>query len=243
MKKPTKKITKKSAKKAVKKTVKPAVKHHSPEEIEIVKGIGIIYERTRFVETGEPRLIVSRKTPEKSVNFEHLLKFSKLARAHDILPNFYFHSMYNNGEKVIVSKPECALINKKTNLYFYTEYVKGLICDAPDKELIVQNLNKTKENIEKFLNDNNIEQEENFGKKFFSINVLKKEYPDWIVMMKVGIISPYLLFLNEETLKFAKFLKVKNQNNSIDVYIKHYNELNKNGKLKQLLDITFEFIK
>lgn len=242
MKKPVKKNAKKTTKKTVAKKIEKPVKHHSPEEIEMVKNVGIIYERVKFYQTGEPRVIVSRKSPEKSVNFEHLHKFTKLAKAHDLLPGFYFHSMYADGKKVIVSKPECAFINKKTNLHFYSEYIKTLVCDDPDKELFIENFNKTKHNIEIFLNDNNINQEEDYHKQFFHINHLGKEYPDWIVMLKLGIISPYLLFLNEETLKFAKFLKIKNQNNSIDVYVKHYNELNKGGKLKELLNVTFEFL-
>ena len=236
----SKKPVKKNAKKAIKKTEKKPVKKYSPQDLEMVKNIGIVYERVKFNLTGEARIVVSRKSPEKSINFEHLLKFTKLAKAHDILPNFYFHSLYNEGEKVIQSKPECAFLNKKTNLHYYSEYIKRIICDEPDKDNIVNNLLQSEKNMEMFCLDNNVEhKEDGYKKDFFKINHLNREYPDWIIMMKLGIISPYLLFLNDDTLKFAKFLKIKNQNNSIEVYIKHYNELNKNGKLKELLTTTF----
>lgn len=205
-------------------------------EIETVKNIAIVYERAKFRNTGKARIIIGRKNPEKSVNFESIKNFNKNCLLYNILPNFYFESLYDKGNKTIQTKPECLLLNKKTTLFWYKKWLKnnGVKLDSGSEKDVVKTIVKSRKNIDIFLSDNNIENKEDLSDQFFVINLLGRTVKDWQLMLQQNLISPFFIFSNPALLPFSKFIK------DFNIYQELFDKYNKNDKLKELLLYTFE---
>lgn len=207
-------------------------------EEDILK-IAKIYERVKFRNTGQARQIIGRKNPEKSVNYEYLKKFTDSCMWNDYIPNFFFESMYENNKKFINTKPECKLLNNKPNIHYYSVWVKNNCADLND---ISGSIIKTKENIELFLHDLNIDAEDPSAdpdpSRFLHINIFKRMFPDWILMLKVGLISPFFLYTDESLSKYYEFI-VGGSEGRIGKYNYYYKKYNKDGTLDKVLNKTF----
>lgn len=197
-----------------------------------------VYERVKFRNTGEARIVLGKKKPENGTNYKYLKEFVEKANTYNLIPNFYFETFYADGNKVIPTKPECKKLADDLNLHYYEIWLKQNTGALKD---FLNGLHKTEENIKIFLQDNHI-----FGKPdsdytpsdFLSINPLNRVLPDWILMLNAGLIHPLFLFTRTELMPFYKYLlggRLKNFEHFIHLY-KRYNE---NGKLAQFLDKKF----
>ena len=204
-------------------------------EINVVKDIAVIYERVKHRNTGQARIIIGRKNPEDSKNYSYIEDFCERCVKYDIIPNFYFESLYSKGKKVVPTSPECKMLNKKTNKHWYMTLLKEK--KASEAFPVVKAIDKTANNIDMFIADNDFANDDSVD--FFNINPLDRLYPDWVLMLKAGLISPYFLFMDDTLLPYIEILQHKEYNRNIGPYREQFDRLNKDGKVKELLDTLF----
>lgn len=197
--------------------------------------LAFIYERVKYKHTGQASVVVGRKNPVKSINYETLKTFGEKALLEDIVPVFYFDSLYEDGKRVIPSKPECArLLDKVTNAY----YLKHIHKFNADRESIVESLEVTRKNIDTYLAG--ASHTEKVNDRLLSLDPLERTvYPDFAVLVKNGLVSGYLFYLHQSLMRFSRFLPDKTDRNLIE---SRYARNNRNGTLDKLLSALFSDI-
>lgn len=199
--------------------------------------LAFIYERVKHKYTGQATVVIGRKHPAKSINYDILKTFGEKALVADILPVFFFESMYRDGKRVVPSKPECARINDEMSKAYYQMLISSK--NANKEEEIVESLNVTRRNIDTYLAGASHTQ--SVAHLLTTLDPLGRfAYPDLAVMFKNNLVSAYLLFLEPAFMAFQRFLPPKIDLNHI---ADEYQRYNKHGKLHKLLVALFDDIR
>jgi len=199
--------------------------------IDEITKIGFLYEKVKYIKEGSARKIVSRKNPEKSVNWKELKKFCVKAQDGEWLPAFYFAAQYT-GKRLPV-KPELKLLNNKVAVSKYVKFIKDnkpkLYNSTKD---MVLDLQKSYYSLFLYMRANDLK---NFDELITFKTFKNQVYPDLHRIFRLGLLSSYMVGTSETIFGALKNINLieKNYDNykfllkSNKKAYEIYNQLNK----------------
>ncbi len=211
--------------------------------VEQIIDLVIMYERTKYINTSQARRIINRKNPENDEAFDTAKKFASICDMYDISPAVFYQSLYKDGKLLVprrkLKEEFAVVISKPAKFYYENSWIPA---NRADGRHIPSAIQKTESNIKLVCDIMNTKMKEGgIYKDFMHLRAMNRMYPEWIYMLKCGLISPMFLFAHGWLKQQARHIpgSERKDMNRFAFYETLYDRYNVDGKLDKIIKQRF----